>query len=131
MPWIICPTCGSRTHLNTGDPAGFEARHHELFETGIALKVCWLCEVEIKNGDEVVVVNSFVRRTPKNSVPIGTIGIVEAQSKIASGHSIYRIRRAAEGIFYCLRGEIYGTSHLTELEISHIREGRHDKTENS
>ncbi|MBB3210530.1 hypothetical protein FHS27_006377 [Rhodopirellula rubra] len=106
MPWTVCPTCGGRTHVNTGDPAGFEDRHPELMETGIALRECSFCTAQLTVGDAVTVVNSIIQRSDQNTIPIGSSGAIVACSRTDAGHSVYRVQLDTGNTTYFLRGEI-------------------------
>lgn len=55
MAKTMCPLCGARMHINTGDPAAYEARYPEILEVGFACRLCLQCGKELLPGDRVLI----------------------------------------------------------------------------
>lgn len=86
MPKTMCPLCGAKTHVNTGNPAGFEQRYPELMIVGYGGRLCSECEPELNEGDRVVT----------RSAEVST-GRVERVAVCAGGFKLYRVQFESGG----------------------------------
>lgn len=80
MPKTMCPLCGAKTHVNTGDPAAFERRYPELLVVGYAGRLCPTCEAVIVEGDSVVIRDSE-----------SEVGRVARVADCADGYKLYAV----------------------------------------
>ncbi|QDV17312.1 hypothetical protein Pan153_19470 [Gimesia panareensis] len=86
MAKTMCPVCGAKMHVNTGDPAGFERKYPELMIVGYACRLCPQCAPEISEGDRVL-----VRGTEDST------GTVERVATGEGGFKLYRVQLQPDG----------------------------------
>ena len=90
MAKTMCPLCGAKTHVNTGDPAGYERKYPELLIVGYACRLCPECAPELAEGDRVLVRDTDI-----------TTGSVERVAACAGGFNLYRVQlESGEGATY-------------------------------
>jgi len=77
----MCPLCGAKTHVNTGNPAGYERRYPELMIVGYACRLCPECAPELAEGDRVLIRGTEI-----------STGCVECVAACADGFKLYRIQ---------------------------------------
>ena len=90
MAKTMCPLCGVKTHVSTGDPAGYERKYPELMIVGYACRLCPECAPELAEGDRVL-----IRDTKINT------GFVERVAVCAGGFKLYRVQlESGEALTY-------------------------------
>lgn len=82
MAKTMCPLCGEKTHVNTGNPAAYEQRYPEILIVGYACKLCEDCTPELVVGDRVCIRDKG--RSPGHLERIATSG---------GGFKLYYVQR--------------------------------------
>jgi len=98
MAKAMCPLCGAKAHVNTGDPGAYERRYPEIMIVGYACHLCPECAPELAEGDRVLIRGAEV-----------STGSVERVADCAGGFKLYRVQHESGA------GATYPRSQLVKL----------------
>lgn len=112
MPYVMCPKCGTRSHLSVGDVATwYKEQYPDLPFGSVAPAICYFCFPEIGVGDTVVLREHGRRLDGVKAAVQGTV------TAVVSGRdgSLYDVRFETGTAVTCIRSEL---RKLFEKEVT-------------